>query len=85
MLYLTTDYDRMNPVTKERAIADFREFLEQYEKKCHLPLPERSEMIRRSIIEIARNAPVSIINFMREKTKIHLHVPSEMHTNDRFR
>ena len=30
MLYLTTDYDRLNPVTKEKAIADFKEYLEEY-------------------------------------------------------
>ena len=29
MLYLTTDYDRLNPVTKEKAIADFKEYFAQ--------------------------------------------------------
>lgn len=41
LLYMTTDYDRVNPVTKDEAINDFREYLEQYEKKCHLPLPDQ--------------------------------------------
>lgn len=38
---MTTDYDRVNPVTKDEAINEFREYLEQYEKKCHLPLPDQ--------------------------------------------
>lgn len=30
LLYMTTDYDRVNPVTKDEAINEFREYLEQY-------------------------------------------------------
>ena len=57
-LYLTTDYDRMNPLTKENAIERFKEFLEQYERKCHQPLPQKSLMLKKSMIELAKNSTI---------------------------
>lgn len=91
LLYLTTDYDRLNPVTKEQAINEFRDFLEQYEKKCHHPLPQKSEIILRSMAEMSKmvsgmskQPSASILNFVREKTKLHP-LGSGMHTNDRLR
>lgn len=91
LLYLTTDYDRLNPVTKEQAINEFRDFLEQYEKKCHLPLPQKSEIILRSMAEMSKMVPgmsklnsASILNFMKDKTKLHP-LSSALVTNDRLR
>lgn len=88
---MTTDYDRVNPVTKDEAINEFREYLEQYEKKCHLPLPDQGEIIRRSIIEVQRNDPlISFIN-LREKTKTRIQVnhrsfmAQDLHTADRLK
>ena len=100
VLYLTTDYDRLNPVTKEKAINEFKEFLEQFEKKCHLPLPEKSVIIRQNLMSLSKLASgmsrlgsASILNFVRQKTKlyptlgsgIHPNLGSALHTTDRLR
>lgn len=79
-------------MTKEEAINDFREYLEQYEKKCHLPLPQKTQIIMRSIIELQKHDPMLSFVNLRERTKtkiIHqrdLHSPElPLPTNERFR
>lgn len=58
-LYLTSDYDRLNPATREKAINDFKEFLEQYERKGVLPGP--SLLAKRSMLEMAKGSSASIL------------------------
>ena len=89
LLYLTTDYDRLNPKTKQEAIEAFESYLAEY-KRCHLRLPERSEMIMRSYLEVQKHNPITSFIQMREKTKTKIqmmrgeHFGSALFTNDRL-